>query len=77
MIKLFTTEFCAQCTVIKEIINRNNLNSQLEIIDVEKQPEYAEKYALLCVPTILDKNGKIVYVSGYSEPDLLKLFEGE
>ena len=53
--KLFTTEDCAFCGVVKDMMDDKGI--QYEVIDSIENPEEAEKYGVLGVPVILDKDG--------------------
>jgi thioredoxin-like negative regulator of GroEL len=41
-----------------EVIKKNKLECNLEIIDVEKNPELADKYNVKAVPWVIDEDGK-------------------
>lgn len=70
-ITLFTTSYCSQCQIIKDIIKKNNINDKFDIINVDENPEYADKYNLVVVPALLDKTNNVVYCSDFSETQLL------
>ena len=53
--KLFTTEDCAFCGVVKDMLDDKGI--EYEVIDSIENPEEAEKYGVLGVPVILDKDG--------------------
>ena len=48
---LFTTKTCPNCTMIKEVLNRNNFDYQT--IDAEEHSDLAKKYGILQAPTLV------------------------
>ena len=48
---LFTTKTCPNCSMIKEVLNRNNFDYQT--IDAEEHSDLAKKYGILQAPTLV------------------------
>ena len=48
---LFTTKTCPNCSMIKEVLNRNNFDYQT--IDAEEHSDLAKKYGILQAPTLI------------------------
>lgn len=49
--KLFTTEDCAFCGVVKDMMDDKGI--QYEVIDSIENPEEAEKYGIMGVPVLI------------------------
>lgn len=52
--KLFTTEDCAFCGVVKDMMDDKGI--QYEVIDSIESPEEAEKYGIMGVPVLIDED---------------------
>lgn len=52
--KLFTTEDCAFCGVVKDMMDDKGI--QYEVIDSIENPEEAEKYGIMGVPVLIDED---------------------
>lgn len=52
--KLFTTEDCAFCGVVKDMMDDKGI--QYEVIDSIENPEEAEKYGVMGVPVLIDED---------------------
>ena len=52
--KLFTTTLCSACFTIKKLLPENH---NIEIINLQDNPEAIETYGILSVPTLVDDNG--------------------
>jgi len=61
MLKLFTSEHCPPCRVMKELLKQKGIAFEEVSIDTEDGLEEAEKLGIQAVPTLV-KDGKIVLV---------------
>ncbi len=64
-IQLFTTTTCPNCTIAKEILNKQNI--AYEVIDANENPELCQKLGIMSAPTLIvsdnDQNIKLDNVS--------------
>ena len=60
----FYADWCGPCQVLKPIleqVEQEHPEVEFEAIDIEEQPDLAEQYEVMSIPTlvILDDNGEI------------------
>lgn len=70
---------CKQMNPILEEIERENPHFIVEKIDIDADPETAEKYGVMSIPTyIFEKDGKEVdrIIGATSKANLIKKYEG-
>lgn len=54
----FYAEWCGPCKVMEPIVSELEKSYNIEKIDVDKQPEVAEKYGVMSIPTYLVVDGE-------------------
>lgn len=71
-IKVFVGSFCNPCKNLKQQLEKENLVSNIEIIDVEQDREQAIKYGIRSIPTtvIVDNEGNVVRTISSSQQQL-------
>ena len=71
-IKVFTAQWCNPCKNLKQQLEKENLVSNIEIIDVEQDREQAIKYGIRSIPTtvIVDNEGNVVRTISSSQQQL-------
>lgn len=51
---MFTAKWCGNCDLMKPIIKEL---ADIEIIDIEENPEYVEKFMIMSLPAYVVENG--------------------
>ena len=59
-LKLFSSDNCKPCVVLKMILNKRNIYYEEVNIETEEGYEEAKKYGIMSIPTLV--NGEKVYV---------------
>lgn len=56
----FYAEWCGPCKVMEPIVNELEKSYNIEKINVDEQPEVAEKYGVMSIPTylVVDNEGR-------------------
>lgn len=74
-VQILDTPGCPSCIIAEKIINRikeeNNLNFEIEVIDVTKNPEILQKYQIMAAPGIVIDE-KLEFTGMVSEKKLKK-----
>jgi thiol-disulfide isomerase/thioredoxin len=59
----FSANWCAPCKAMQVQIDRLNedgkLNTEIEHIDIEKNPDVAKEYGIRSIPTLIKLQGKM------------------
>ena len=78
----FWAAWCGPCRMLSPIVDaaaEKAENARVGKINVDEQPELAEKFGIMSIPTlVVMKNGKMVSksVGGKSEEELLDMLQG-
>ena len=71
---MFTAKWCNNCQVMKPIAKELGI----EIIDIEKNPEYVDKYTIMSLPTFIkDKGNEFDAIVGILHKKILEEFYGK
>lgn len=72
---MFTARWCGNCDVMKPLVS--SLKG-VEIIDVEEEPEYVEKFTLMSLPTyIVEIEDGFEALTGIKDKKTLEEFYGQ
>ena len=78
----FWAAWCGPCRMLSPIVDaaaEKAENARVGKINVDEQPELAEKFGIMSIPTlVVMKNGKMVSksVGGKSEEEILDMLQG-
>lgn len=78
----FWAAWCGPCRMLSPIVDaaaEKTENARVGKINVDEQPELAEKFGIMSIPTlVVMKNGKMVSksVGGKSEEEILDMLQG-
>ena len=68
---MFTAPWCSQCQLMKSMVSDIK---DVEIVDIDRYPEYTDRYTLMSLPTyIVDSGDKFNALTGVQ--DLKSLHE--
>jgi thioredoxin 1 len=71
----FYAEWCGPCKSLASILDGANVGTDIEGVDIDKDPEVAAEYAIRSVPTMVyvDENGtEISRITGSQSLDSIK-----
>ena len=72
----FQADWCQPCKALTKIIEEIDTKTEIEVIDIDKEPLTASKYGIRSVPTLvkLDENGIVDRLVGYKEKKQIETF---
>lgn len=78
MVLYFTAVWCGPCRMFKPIVQQvqSELGVNVNIVDVDQNPDLTQKYSITSVPTIVvENNGTVVYRNSgvMSKPQLTQV----
>lgn len=56
----FQADWCQPCKMLTNILNNIKTDVEIEVIDIDQNPEMAKKYNIRGVPTLVKLNGETV-----------------
>jgi len=68
---MFTAEWCGHCKSMKSVVEKI---PDVQIIDVEENPELAEKYQVMSLPSYVIDNGDVQFKTGLFPEEIIREF---
>lgn len=72
----FQADWCQPCKALTKLIEEIDTKTEIEAIDIDKEPLVAAKYGIRGVPTLikLDENGIVDRITGYKDKKQIEAF---
>jgi len=67
VIKLATAQWCGPCQSVKAMLEARGFN--IDIVDIDDKPEFAEKYGIRSIPTLIVLQDNEVTEKVTGDPD--------
>jgi thioredoxin 1 len=72
----FQADWCQPCKALTKLIEEIDTKTEIEVIDIDKEPLTAAKYGIRSVPTLvkIDENGIVDRLIGHKNRKEVEMF---
>ena len=72
----FQADWCQPCKALTKLIEEIDTKTEIEVIDIDKEPLTTTKYGIRGVPTLvkIDENGIVDRITGYKNKKQIEDF---